>query len=90
MIEDNASITNIVYVYIFEESERANILEMVKAKHPGMDIELIKNGFRIREIHKKTQAEKDEYFKTHKPIARPAANSDWQEEATRLSKGKRK
>ncbi len=89
VIEDTGSIQNVVYVYICAEEERENILTMIKEKHKGLDIELIKNGYRVREIRKKTEAERSEWAKNHKPPSK-VNNSEWQDGVNQLKNGKRK
>lgn len=87
VLEDNCSLQQIVHVYIFQEEERENILALVKSKHPGLDIELLKNGFRIREVRKKSQTEKDQWFKDHP--ATPKMDKTWEQEVKNVTKSKK-
>lgn len=66
VIESTQSIEHFMHVFICADDERANILLMIKNMYPEHDIELTREGFKVRVVRKKSEKEKEEYFKKHK------------------------
>ena len=89
VIEDNASLFNIVHVYTCSEENRESVLEAIKEKHPGLDIEVLINGYRVREIKKKTEEEKLVWFQKNKPAAKKIDDS-WEQEVANIAKKKKR
>jgi hypothetical protein len=87
VIENTMSIEHIDHIYVCTEEERENTLTIIKATHPGSDIECIRTGFRVKEIRKKSEQEKNEWIKFH-PIVKKSMDKTWEQEVANVTKKK--
>ena len=85
LVESTSSIEHYEHYFILcDESERENVLLVIKSQYPGLDIEVTRTGYKIKVIRKKTDKEKESFFKANKP-----KDTSYQELFTQDNKGKR-